>query len=336
MPVFATIGAGVNRTSPAEIIINAFRPWSGAQILTNLSLNQISSGIVYTSSTDTSLNNCLVYKNSRLTEKLNNTTFKVGSLYYYADATGWSTRVHNFNGSGDTYVTIPKEVCDFRTNDVTIELFFSPRVIPTHAYSAYRNVGEPEHCKRLMGFLSTSVSNNGVYSTPRVQGFLDWYMTSSTVNPGIEWSAWSNIITTSTPIEANKWYHFAFTRTADVQRIYVNGVLSGVIPIRYNQNLDWKASDLTRPLAVGTRAETCPYSGSTIYGMWNGWISDVRIIKGKSLYSSANFAVPLRPLTLQGHRGGNQNITGLVTLACQQELGTGYLGSAITRTQIGT
>ena len=342
MPTIANIGAGTIRSlSPGSALPTGNKPWSGAEILTNNSANVLSGNTVFTTSTKSSLHNTVVYKNLALTQKLSNTCFKVGSNYFYADNNGWTVGIHNFNGPGDTYISGPKSILDFRAENCTIEMFLYARSLPTWVYAAYLSVGEPRHCRRVTGFFSSS---NGVYSAKKISFVVDYRQGNqySKINPGFEFTGMCNQVIshdydTERPVmnegfTKEQWHHVAMTRHNGSIRLYFNGQLQNVRAMNPT-NCDWKASDLIYDLAIGCRAEKC-FDDNYFSGMWDGFISDVRVIKSQALYTGTTYNVPVRPLTATGHRNGNQNITGEIRLlACQDTLKT--IGPTLQRTLIG-
>jgi hypothetical protein len=343
MPTITNIGAGsLGGLSPGNTTSSSGKPWVGAQILTNTIGNVLTASTVYTARAASSLHNTVVYKNSKLTQKLSNTNFKVGSNYFYVDNNGWTVGIHNFNGPGDTYINGSQSILDFRTENATIEMFLYARTIPSWEYSAYLSVYEPKHCQRLTGFFASN--NNGLYGVKKFGFSLDYREGDqySKINPGFMFHGPCNQIIrhdydSERPVmnegfTKEQWHHVAMTRHNGAIRLYFNGQLQDIRAMNPT-NCDWKASDLTNPLAIGCRGEQCG-SGSTVYGMWNGFLSDVRIIKSQALYTGTSYTVPVRPLTATGHRSGNQNITGEIRLlACQDTLKT--IGPTLGRTLVG-
>lgn len=342
MPTIANIGAGTIRSlAPGSIVPYKNRTWAGVEILTNNSANVLTANTAYTSSNKFSLHNAIVYKNSELTQKLSNTCFKIGSNYFYADNNGWTIGIHNFNGPGDTYISGDKSILDFRAENLTIEMFVYARSLPSWAYSAYLSVFEPRHCQRVTGFFGSS---NGIYGAPKQCFAIDYKQGNqfSKINPGMDFTGMCNQIIyhdydTERPnmpegFTREQWHHVAFTRHDGILRLYFNGALAD-IRTQKNFNCDWKASTLIYPMAIGCRNERCT-ANSLPSGMWDGFISDVRLIKSQALYTGTTYTVPTRPLTATGHRAGNQNITGEIRLlACQDTLKT--IGPELERTLVG-
>jgi len=89
-------------------------------------------------------------------------------------------------------------------------------------------------------------------------------------------------ITGSTTLVLNRWYHVAVSGATGSIKLFVNGILDGV----YNGAT---TLDSTAVLSVGRN----PISG-TFY--LNGFISNLRIIKGVALYTG-NFTTPPAPVT---------------------------------------
>lgn len=339
MPTIANIGAGTVRSlSPGTTLKPGARTWQNIEILTNAGANTLVGNTVYTSGSKFSLHNTIVYKNYALTQKLINTCFKQGSKYFYADNNGWVVGIHNFNGPGDTYITGPKTILDFRTANCTIEMFVYARTLPSWEYSAYLSVYEPKHCERVSGFFGSS---NGVYNSKKMVFVVDYRQGNqySKINPGFEFSGMCNQIIshdydTERPVmnegfTREQWHHVAMTRNNGAIRLYFDGNLVDS-RLMNSTNCDWKASDLLYPMAIGIRAEKC-FDNTYFSGMWDGFISDVRIVKSQALYTGTTYTVPTRPLTTTGHRNGSQNITGEIRLlACQETIGAG-----LERTQVG-
>ena len=84
-------------------------------------------------------------------------------------------------------------------------------------------------------------------------------------------------------VKANQWYHIAYTRTSNTFRVFVNGVQT----YTFNNSDSFSCS---QPFQIGM---TGP--GETNSAM-NGYVSDIRITKGISPYST-NFTPPTTPLT---------------------------------------
>lgn len=107
-------------------------------------------------------------------------------------------------------------------------------------------------------------------------------------------TAAGNVITAAVTLSTNTWYHYAFVRNNDTVYMFVNGV--GVATGSYTAG--W-----------GTTAAGNVFIGCNRGDTWfvNGYMTDVRLVKGTALYTSA-FTPPTQPLTA---------ITNTSLLTCQ-------------------
>ena len=84
-------------------------------------------------------------------------------------------------------------------------------------------------------------------------------------------------------ISYNEWTHVAVVRNGNTMQIYKNGTQT------YNDAFNVTINNSGRILEIGAN------SGGT-YGDFNGYIRDLRIVKGTAVYTSA-FTAPTKPLT---------------------------------------
>ena len=157
-----------------------------------------------------------------------------------------------FDGTGD-YLEIPGSA-DFRfeTGDFTIE--FWAYCNPTQATNA--------------GFISY-----GDHQTSNAWAVI---ISGSTlpVNLRVDLDgSLSDLITTNTPIIANKWQHHAITRTGG----YLNYYLDGVLQLQ-SANTDDLQLPSNNTLQIGTRVGLSGYD-------FSGYLQDVRIYKGIAKYT---------------------------------------------------
>jgi len=103
----------------------------------------------------------------------------------------------------------------------------------------------------------------------------------------------SILISSGTVIKANRWYHVAVARTGSTTKLFVDGILEGSA----SDSNDYAQS---KPLEIGRQQ-------STNTNLLEGFISNIRIVKGTALYTS-NFTPPTAPLT---------NVTNTKLLCCQ-------------------
>jgi hypothetical protein len=90
-------------------------------------------------------------------------------------------------------------------------------------------------------------------------------------------------ITTTNTAPVNTWTHIAITRNSNTFTVWVNGVSSGTAT--FSGTLYWSPPNLY----IGAGNDTTP-------NQFAGYISDVRIVKGTAVYTSA-FTPPTAPLT---------------------------------------
>lgn len=131
-------------------------------------------------------------------------------------------------------------------------------------------------------FTSTPSTTNqyGIVANQASGDNASWTLQS--YNGNFRWVHWSGgfVIAGSTVLVQNKWYHVAVARLSGVVTMYVNGVSDGTV--------------------TGTQSYT---TNAILYigngngsGYFPGYISNVRILKGTALYTSA-FTPPTTPLT---------------------------------------
>ena len=107
-------------------------------------------------------------------------------------------------------------------------------------------------------------------------------------------SSWAAEITGATPTP-NSWTHIALVRYGNTWTLYVNGVVSGT-PVTASGSV-YASTD---SLCIGA-------SATNGHNPFTGYISNVRIVKGTAVYTSA-FTPSITPLTA---------ITNTVLLTCQ-------------------
>lgn len=100
------------------------------------------------------------------------------------------------------------------------------------------------------------------------------------------------LLTSSSPVAANTWTHFAITRSGTTLRLFLNGVLDNST----TNSTDF--SDSSTAFRVGD----VPYGGK-----FSGYISNLRLVKGSAVYT-ASFTPSTTPLTA---------ISGTGLLTCQ-------------------
>jgi hypothetical protein len=149
---------------------------------------------------------------------------------------------------------------NFGTGDFTVEGWFNARSL------------------KETGILQTSDSNTGLKTTNTTGIWIRLAVTTSYIEANI---GNTSINSTFAPT-INTWYHFALTRQNGFARLFLNGQLlqSGAAATSINGTF----------FTIGNY-----YSVATYH--WPGWLSNIRVIKGQSLYNT-NFSVPTSPLSL--------------------------------------
>jgi hypothetical protein len=121
-------------------------------------------------------------------------------------------------------------------------------------------------------------------------GNAGWQMAirnSGTINFG----SWSTATDSTSLAPVQTWNHIAWTRQSGVEKLYINGALSNTV---------------TRSLNMTTTATSIGRVYSTT-NLWNGYVSNFRIVKGTAIYTSA-FTPSTTPLTA---------VANTVFLTCQ-------------------
>ena len=96
-------------------------------------------------------------------------------------------------------------------------------------------------------------------------------------------SGWDQSTTISTSSNIGQWVHVAWVRNGSTLTIYRNGVSIGTITSFIT------LGDSTLDLSIGTQ-------NSSGVAKWQGYMSDIRLVKGTAVYTS-NFTPPTAPLT---------------------------------------
>jgi Concanavalin A-like lectin/glucanases superfamily len=115
------------------------------------------------------------------------------------------------------------------------------------------------------------------------------------------------VVTSTSTLLAGTWYHIAISYNGTNTRVFINGTQEATAALNI--------TDTTAPLVIGSRN-----SGAS--GFLNGYVSNVRIVKGVAVYTG-NFTVPTAPLTAT--QSSSTNISAItagqtVLLTCQSSL----------------
>jgi hypothetical protein len=169
---------------------------------------------------------------------------------------------------GSSYVKIPTSVggdLDFQSIDFTIEFWANS---PMSANQGWVDKWGSSSSRSVFIGYSNSSPSSGVN--------FNW-----TTN-GTNWSAINSLSIPS----ANVWHHYAAIRNGNTLNFFIDGVSQGTASI------SGSIYSSSSPFIIGCNGETL---GSSWY--YTGYIDDLRIIKGKALYT-ANFTPPSAPLSL--------------------------------------
>jgi hypothetical protein len=193
-----------------------------------------------------------------------------GSFAPYS--TLWS---NYFNGSAGYLSVANNAAFDFGTGDCTFEAW-----VFIQSYSTIQQIVYSQ---------SLTSGPNGYEFLVSSSGFLIMESQASSVDQAIT--------ATNNAIPLNTWTHVAFTRASGTNRLFVNG------------NLCTTTGTLSQAISTGGYPV---YIGAYLYSSignyyFNGYISNVRLVKGTAVYTS-NFTPPTAPLTA---------ITNTSLLTCQ-------------------
>lgn len=191
-----------------------------------------------------------------------------------------------FNGSPD-FLELPFSTAgttlQFGTGDFTIECWFN-------------SLNVSGTTKRILHY--------GQYN-------LEYGVTIDTYNNTVrflvmnELSSGQSFIGTAQAITSNTWYHVAIVKRSGVFYSYLNGTQVGT-----NSNYASTLFDSTLGFRVGAGNATGSTNAAYYY---NGYISNVRVVKGVGVYTG-NFTVPTLPLSSTQSSGVNISaITGTQT-----------------------
>jgi hypothetical protein len=171
-----------------------------------------------------------------------------------------------FDGAGD-YCFLPKtDAFLFRSGDFTVEL--------------WSNIGDTNNRKYILGPGTNTASHiSGFGLEIWGQQLSIWASSNGTGWNMIECDTASN--RGSTFMATNTWYHIAVTRSGNTIRSFINGVLEKTFTVSGSI-----FSDPNIPYNIGR-------SGYDIggYFYFNGYMDDIRVIRGVARYT-ANFTPP--------------------------------------------
>jgi hypothetical protein len=175
----------------------------------------------------------------------------------------------SFDASGDNLTLVSDTDLSFGTGDFTIEAYAYLKGYSNGPYLFdFRDSGS-----------DTGTTNRVVMYVDSSAGTLRFWLNGS-----------ARI--TDSQVRVNSWNHYALVRSGSTTTLYVNGISQGT----YSDSTNYSGA----PVVIGQRQGTASQS-------WDGFISNVRIVKGTALYTS-RFTPPIAPLT---------NVTNTKLLCCQ-------------------
>jgi hypothetical protein len=204
---------------------------------------------------DSSTNNFLITRNGNTTQ---------GTFSPYGG--GWS---NYFDGTGD-HLTVPFGTQFAFPGDFTIEGYIYISALPTTGSQKWIVASWDAGANKRSFYVILSESSG--YRL--IIGLSSDGTSASAVATNI---AWSNP-------QLNTWYHFAAVRSGTTITGYINGTSIG------SGTNSVSSYSLGSAVSIGTDAP-----GLTAAFYWNGYISNIRIVKGSAVYTS-NFTPPTAPL----------------------------------------
>ena len=193
-------------------------------------------------------NNVFVDKSNHNNVVVRNGNPTQGTFSPYGE--NWS---NYFDGNGD-YLSIADNDSFYLPADFTIECWINPFSVPSS--------GQTGRIVSQHGNSGTGVLLLRYMDTKNVQFYIANAAGTALVN-----------ITSNTTIELGQWAHLAVVRNSNTFTLYVNGVSSATTTASVT------VPNISEPLFIGA------YTSSA--EMFNGYISNLRIVKGTALYTSA-------------------------------------------------
>ena len=207
---------------------------------------------------DSSTNDFTITRNGNTTQ---------GSFSPYSVSGPYNPATHGgsgyFDGSGDYLSILDNTAFDLEGSDFTIECWVYLNTYGSNSFSAPVS-------KWVTGIQSwtTYISSSSIIFSYSPDGSAASYVnyTASVSNP------------------LSTWSHYAFTRSGDTLYIFKDGVLINTFSVT-----GLVIPNRTSALQIGA-------TNNGGYGNLNGYINDLRLVKGTALYTSA-FTPPTAPLT---------------------------------------
>jgi hypothetical protein len=210
---------------------------------------------------DNSTNNFTITRNGDVRPVTQNPFGFTNALTTGYDVTTVSGSAY-FDGSGDFLLIPYTPISQFGSTNFTIEFWV--------------NFSSVASGQQIISAYGATNLNYAIYTA--TNGTLNYYLSSN----GTTWNIASGVSMGS--VSVNTWIHVALVRNGSTFIPYLNGVAGTTAT---------SASSIftnTQPICVGAHNTT------TVSSFFNGYISDLRIIKGTALYTGP-FVPPVAPLT---------------------------------------
>jgi len=226
--------------------------------------------LLNTSSTNGAQNNTFLDSSSNNFTITRNGNTTQGTFTPFSQ-TGWG---NYFDGNGDGFTISNSAEFDFGSGDFTIELWAS---FETHS-----------HTHHLVSKRTSSGATNTNWTLEVVSGVANFYASNGS-------TFFINLLGGGVVSSIGVWYHIAVTRSGNDFKMFINGTQAGSTLTSSSS-----ISSTSRNLNIGLD----PLNSSNRI---NGYVSNLRIVKGTALYTS-NFTPTTSPLT---------TVSGTSLLTCQ-------------------
>ena len=164
----------------------------------------------------------------------------------------------------------------------------------------------------IEAYVYTTVANGAaiIQSTTGTNNWIAYLSFAITSDLKIRCGINAVAYTSTQTIRLNEWTHLALIRSAGIVKLYINGIASSI-----SQTSDINNSNLN--FFIGKSDNYDPASGGINYH--NGYISNLRVIKGQAVYTS-NFTPPSRPVTATSNGGASVGTTAVPNLSVTPSL----------------
>lgn len=206
-----------------------------------------------------------------------------------------------FDGSGDYLTFATNAAFSFGTGDFTIEFW---------TYTGDNSIV------------------GGYSRNPLTIGEINFYIRIAVYHGGTDGSivpynvqTAANILSSTVVIKDNAWHHIAFVRESGTAKLWVDGIYQGSAALSTNFS--------------NTTTNTIGALNSSALGPYNGYISNVRVVKGTAVYTgTSSITVPTSPVTAIANTSVLTNFTnaGISDAAMMNDLET--VGNAQVSTSV--